>query len=131
MIGTGAAVMTGIAAPEPRLPPLGQVEKISEAMFAAALAYEVEQHCDKIGRNEWRVFTEGMSLIYVAKRMGYTRAEIEAFIDDKSELARFRAGAKARLEAAGVSLEEQDSICSFGIGLIEEKSYEGSLLKKN
>jgi hypothetical protein len=113
------------------LPPLPEVSAIYMPLKKAAVARIVEQNCITISQRVWRVRFEGWKLYQEARKMGYSREEIEDFIKSKEEQDKAIDWAEGELDTLGVLIEDQPSICEYGKVEIEAGTLVGRLLKNN
>jgi hypothetical protein len=126
-LATLALLLPGAAAAQAR-PPLGQVEVVTEGLIDAALAYEIDRVCEELdGRRVqgiallWSLYGEALSL-------GYSRAEVEAFVDDDAEKDRLEGIARARLRDMGAVEGQPGTFCAVGRDEIAKNSRIGGLL---
>jgi hypothetical protein len=120
-------VLPGSLAAQAR-PPLGQVEVVTEGLIDAALAYEIDRVCEDLGGRRvqgiallWSLYSEALSL-------GYSRAEVEAFVDDDAEKDRLEAIARERLRGMGAVEGQPETYCAVGRAEIAKDSRVGGLL---
>ena len=126
-----AALALGLALPaaaQAEIPPLGRVERISEGLIAAAIAYEIGERCDSLdGR-----LVQGLAFLWSleshARSLGFTREEIDAYIDDDAEKARLEAIARDRLRALGAVEGDGETYCAVGRAEMAKGSQVGRLL---
>ncbi len=88
---------------------------IYNGLFTAALIYHISQTCPDI-RPPGRVarVSHFLSLYNRARGMGYSRAQIEAFVEDDAEKARMQTLVDQHLQRAGVSDPNNESeVCEF------------------
>ena len=128
-----AAVMAaGLAAPVSSAaarPHLRDVAEINNGLFAVAIAREIKDYCPTIHARYFRAFNFLTSLKRKARDMGYSDAEIEAYVDNDEEKARMRARGEAYLAAKGVSYDDPQSFCALGREEINKSSQIGVLLR--
>ena len=117
-----------VAARAQDLPPLGQVEVITEGLIDTAIAYEIGERCDGIDGRRLRGIAFLLSLQAHARDLGYSSDEIDAFIDDDEEKDRLEAIARARLRDMGAVEGEWDTYCEVGRAEIAKGSQIGRLL---
>jgi len=110
------------------LPPLGQQEVITEGLINTAIAYELDRKCDELEGRRLQGIAFLWSLESEARRLGYSRQEIEAFIDDDAEKDRLEGIARERLRGMGAVEGEWDTYCAVGRGEIAKGSQIGKLL---
>jgi hypothetical protein len=107
----GFAVLAGATAANPEI---GQVTYISEGLINTAIAYEIDRVCPSIhGR-----MVEGINFLWSLKdyaaELGYTDAEINAFVENDAEKDRLEAIARERLAALGAVEGRPDTYCEVG-----------------
>ena len=110
-------------------PHLREVVEINDGLFAVAIAREIKDYCPEISARYFRAFNFLSSLKRKARDMGYSDAEIEAYVDNDEEKARMRARGEAYLAAKGVSYDDPQSFCALGREEIEKSSQIGALLR--
>ncbi len=122
--GLGASVSAASARPH-----LREVAEINHGLFAVAIAREIKDYCPTIHARYFRAFNFLSSLKRKARDMGYSDAEIEAYVDNDEEKARLRARGEAYLAAKGVSYDDPQSFCALGREEINKSSQIGVLLR--
>lgn len=110
------------------LPPLGQVPVITEGLINTAIAYELDRKCDELEGRRLQGIAFLWSLESEARRLGYSRQEIQAFIDDDEEKDRLEAIARERLRGMGAVEGQWDTYCAVGREEIAKDSQIGKLL---
>ena len=125
-LGLLAALPTVAAAQD--LPPLGQVEVITEGLINTAIAYELDRKCDELEGRRLQGIAFLWSLESEARQLGYSRQEIEAFIDDDEEKDRLEGIARERLRGMGAVEGQWDTYCAVGREEIAKGSPIGALL---
>lgn len=109
--------------------PLAQQTEISEGLIAAAIAYEIGDKCDSLDARILRGIAFLNGLRDRAGELGYTDAEIEAYMDDRAEKRRLEAEARARLAAMGGVVDAWETYCAVGEAEIAAQSQIGRLLR--
>lgn len=126
------ALFLGAAAPavaaESR-PPLGDVPEIENTLFVVALANEVGRKCDTISGRRLKGYNMLFRLRSRANQLGYSDAEIRAYVESDAEKARMRAKGESYLESQGVDVDKPETFCAFGRAEIAKSSAIGALLK--
>lgn len=117
-----------VAAAAQDLPPLGQVPVITEGLINTAIAYELDRKCDELEGRRLQGIAFLWSLESEARRLGYSRDEIRAFIDDDAEKDRLEAIARERLRGMGAVEGQWDTYCAVGRQEIAKESQIGVLL---
>ena len=109
--------------------PLKDVAYVSEGIIATGIAYEIGRVCPSLTA---RVLT-GVFFLYelqsYAYDLGYSKAEVDGYINDKDEKARLEAVARARLAEMGAILDQPETYCAVGRQEIALESQIGKLLR--
>ena len=109
--------------------PLKEVAYISEGLIIAAMVVEIDSKCDTIDVRLLRGINFLSGLKNHARDLGYSAAEIDAFINDAEEKARLEAIARDRLAALGVTASDNASYCTVGEAEIAANTSVGRLLR--
>ncbi len=104
---------------------------IHARLLAASKAYLIADTCPTIKERKFYLISQGLKLQSYARRLGYTNKEISAYVDDKTEQARFRAVAEPWVAAKGAVMGDADSYCAVGRAEIEMKTDVGAFLRTN
>ncbi|KIC10151.1 hypothetical protein RA19_13145 [Leisingera sp. ANG-M1] len=125
------ALSTVVALPAAALakPSLREVQEIEDPLFAVAVAKEVADHCDRIAPRYLKGLGELRRLKARANELGYSDAEIRAYIDSDVEKARMRAKGEKLLAQNGVDYGQPETFCAYGRAEIEKNSAIGVLLR--
>lgn len=110
-------------------PPLKDVAYVREGLITAGMALELEDNCSSISIRMIRGIRFLQGLKNHAEHLGYTEAEIDAYIDDSAEEARLRAIASARLQALGAQTGNSASYCAVANRQITQGTQLGRLLR--
>ncbi|MEY8830624.1 DUF5333 domain-containing protein [Sedimentitalea sp. XS_ASV28] len=110
-------------------PPLSEVAEIEDTLFVVALANEVGRKCETISGRWLKGYNTLFKLRGRANEMGYTDAEIRAYVESDTEKARMRAKGESYLKSKGVVLDKPETFCAFGRAEIAKSSAIGALLK--
>ena len=127
--GTICAGATVLATTAHALPPLESVDAVRNGLITAAIAYEISEVCPGIDVRLLRGIAYLEGLKGEARRLGYSRDEIDDFIEDKAAKARLEASARAQLEAKGAVRGDANSHCQVGQAEISANSQIGRLLR--
>jgi hypothetical protein len=87
---------------------------IYNGLFTAALIKHVTDTCPAVsppGRITRVNYFLG--LYNQARRLGYSRAQIEGFVEDKAEQARMRGIVESHLRRAGVDPKNEAAVCAY------------------
>lgn len=108
---------------------LRNVTAVSEGIIAAAIAYEIGDKCGPVDARLLRGIGFLNGLKSHAASLGYSNAQIEAYVDDKAEQDRLEAIARDRLRAMGAVEGEPETYCTVGRAEITSGSPIGQLLR--
>lgn len=125
------ALGLGLASPAKALPDLSTNSTVMEGLFAVGLADRIRKKCPDISARLLKAYNYIRSLEAHAKSLGYSDAEIEALIDNKSEEAKLKVRIAAYLAERGATPENANSYCAPGLAEIENKTAAGALLRAN
>ena len=110
------------------LPPLGEVDVVTEGLIQTAIAYEIDRVCDELDGRRLQGIAYLWSLHGQARRLGYSSDEIDAFIDDDAEKDRLEGIARERLSGMGAVEGDPATYCAIGRAEIASGSQVGRLL---
>ena len=108
---------------------LRSVTHVSEGIITAAIAYEIGDKCGPVDALLLRGIGFLNGLRSHAASLGYSAAEIDAYIDDKTEQDRLEAVARDRLRAMGAVAGQSETYCTVGRAEIAAGSAIGQLLR--
>ena len=114
----------------PALAGLEQEPRITEGLIAVGIAYEISEVCPEIGPRRLRGLQALLGLRAEAVRLGYSSAEIEAFIDDDAAKDRLEVVARRRLADKGASRGDVAAHCRVGEAEMAQGSAIGQLLSR-
>jgi len=124
-----AVVICLLAAPVWAKPPLREVAEIDDAVLDVGIADIIRKRCPDISARMVRAVRFAYDVKAKARAMGYSEAEIDAYLDSDAEKARMRARGAAFFKARGVDTSDPQSYCALGRAEIQKSSRIGSLLK--
>ena len=101
---------------------------ISEGLITVGIAYEISEVCPSIDPRRLRGLNYLLSLRGHALSLGYSRAEVDAYIDDDAEKDRLEAIARRRLEGMGAPRGDAAAHCAVGRAEVAKDSQIGRLL---
>jgi len=127
LLAAGLAPLAA-AGPGASRPPLGEVAYIWDWLFAAAVGDRIRNNCPTIAPRLFVVLRKRDELVEHARGLGYSEAEIRAFIDDPAEKVRMRDAARAYLARHGVTRGDAESYCRLGRAEIAAGSRIGQLI---
>ncbi|MBY6090139.1 DUF5333 domain-containing protein [Pseudooceanicola sp. 502str34] len=124
----GLAALTATAAAAD-LPPLRTVEKIDKNMLWVGIAIEISDNCPTIDARTLK----GLAFLYdlrsQARELGYSDAEIKAYIKSDEEEDRIRALGENYMKSRGLDPAVTADLCTLGEQEIARNSQIGVLLK--
>lgn len=118
-----------VATPAAAKPPLREVAKIDDALLDLGVADLIRKNCPTISARMIKAVSYVWGLKSDARAMGYTDAEIDAYVDSDAEKARMRARGASFFKARGVDTSDPQSYCRLGLAEIQKSSRIGSLLR--
>lgn len=118
-----------LASPVLAKQPLNQVAAIDDALFDLGIADRIRKNCPTISARLFRALALVRELEQQARDLGYTQAEIDAYIDSDADKDRLRAKAVVFFEARGVDTSDPQSYCALGLEEIQKESRIGSVLR--
>jgi hypothetical protein len=110
-------------------PPLREVAEIDDALMHVAIADAIRKSCDSINARLIRAYSELNRLKSIARDLGYTDDEVEAYVTSKAEKARMKDKAEQFLQANGVRPDDIPALCRFGQEQIQAQTLIGQLLR--
>ena len=108
---------------------LAEEADINAALVEIAAADKIRRECDTIGGRMFKAQRFANDLKDVARARGYSDAEIDAYLDSKTERAKVRQLSNVYFESHGASNLDPASLCVLGHAEIARKSRIGHLLK--
>lgn len=125
---TSAVVLGAMLASTAQANP-ANVERVTEGLIAAGMAIELSDNCDGVRVRMIR----GLSFLQGLKNhlhdLGYSGAEIDAYIDNRTEKQRLETIARQRLNALGVRTDDTTTYCTVAQTQIAEGTQIGRLLR--
>ncbi|MEO1640726.1 MAG: DUF5333 domain-containing protein [Pseudomonadota bacterium] len=109
--------------------PLKDVERISNGIVFTGMAYEISERCGAISARLFRGINYLQSLRNHARELGYSEAEIDAYINDDTEKDRLEAIAREQLRLLGVIDGEEATYCAVGEAQMAANTRVGWLLR--
>jgi len=110
-------------------PPLSDVAFVREGIIATGMAFELSEKCGSLRARRLRGLNYLISLRNHAFDLGYTSAEVDAYIDNKAEENRLKKIAYGRLRDLGTQRGNEASYCAVGRAEIAKGSAIGRLLR--
>lgn len=111
------------------LQPLHENPTVINGFYAIGLADEVRKNCSSISPRMLRAYNYLMALQKYAKDAGYSDAQIEELVDNKTEKEALRTKIRADLAARGASPENPEGYCTVGLEEIAKDTAAGRLLR--
>lgn len=119
-----AAVLAGPAA---ALEPLSGEKYINDRLIAARIADKIRRGCDNIDGRIVYAWGQARALKKYAETKGYSKAQIDAFLDSDKDKARIYGVADDYLRRHGAT--DEAGLCALGRDEIAKKTVTGSLLR--
>ncbi len=108
---------------------LRQNERVQGELLGASIAYLIDENCPDISLRRLKLAARALSLRSYAKGLGYTGAQVDAYVNDKAEQERFRALAMDWLTRQGLTPDDPASWCAIGRDQIDQGSWIGTILR--
>ena len=121
--------ITGFAGALSAQPPLKDVQRVRDGIIHVGMAYEISEKCSSIRARTWRGITFLQSLKSHAEGLGYTDAQIDAYINDDAEKDRLEAIARGELARLGIVEGDEGTYCAVGRSQIAANTRVGWLLR--
>ncbi len=112
-------------------PPLREVKEIDNELYYIAIANEISEYCDDISGRRLKAIGVMWGLKSKANKLGYSDAEIRAYVESDAEKARMRTKGESYLAQHGVSYGQPQTFCTLGRAEIERNSAIGVYLRAN
>lgn len=123
------AATTLAAGPAAAQQNLSEVGYVTEGLIAVGIAYEISEVCGDINPRTLRGIAYLNQLRSHAKGLGFSNAEIDAYVDNRAEQDRLEGIARARLAGMGAAPGDEASHCAVGRAEITKRSTIGYLLR--
>jgi Family of unknown function (DUF5333) len=111
------------------LGPLKDVAVVRDGIIDVGMAYEIGDKCGSIEARYLRGLSFLNELKAQAASLGYTEAEIDAYIDDDAEKEALEAAARQQLADLGAVVGDEASFCAVGVAQIAAGTQVGQLLR--
>ena len=125
-IGLVAILLAGPAGAQT---PLKDVAYVRDGIIHVGMAYEISEKCGDISARLFRGLGFLQSLKNHARGLGYSDAEIDAYVNDAAEKDRLEAIARSELADLGVIEGDESSYCAVGRAQIAANTRVGWLLR--
>ena len=110
---------------------LRNTPSIYNGLFTAALIKHVVDTCPEVAPpGRLARANHFLSLYNRARGLGFSRAQIEAFVEDKGEQARMRGLVESYLQRAGVDAHSETEVCAYARAQIAERTALGRQLRE-
>lgn len=123
------AATATLAHPVTAQPALRDVASIDNALFDLGVADIIRKQCPDVSARMVRALRYARNLQKQARALGYSDAQIDAYLDSDADKARLRRKAASYFKANGVDTSDPQSYCALGRAEIQKSSRIGSLLK--
>ena len=104
---------------------------ISERILTVGIADIIRNECPSIRARMLRAVFYVTATERMARKLGYSQAEVDAYVDDDVEKDRLRGIGHARLAEWGAVPGQPETYCTVGRDQIAAKTEIGKLLKAN
>jgi len=108
---------------------LKDVAKVRDGIIFVGMAYEISEQCDSINARLFRGLGFLQSLRRHARDLGYSEAEVDAYINDDAEKDRLEGIARAQLAQLGAVPGQEATYCAAGRAQIDANTRVGWLLR--
>lgn len=109
--------------------PLRDVAQIDDRMLWVAIAIEISDRCDRIDPTTVRGLNYLWATRSQAQKLGYSTAEIKAYVDSDAEKARMRARGEGYVRAQGLDPTIDADLCTLGQAEMAKGSQIGAFLR--
>lgn len=120
--------VAALAVPAAALEPLSSEKYINDRLIAARIADRIRRECPSIDGRLVYAYQQARALQRYALDKGYTKAQVDAFLDSKSDKQRIYAVAEDYMSRNGVVKGNAESFCQLGRQEIANRTVTGSLL---
>lgn len=103
--------------------------EISEGLIATGMAIRIAERCDDLDARRIQGINFLFGLKQRARELGYSEAQIDAYLDDKAEERRLIAVAEGRLADMGAVEGQPETFCTVGRAEIAAGTQTGRLLR--
>lgn len=103
--------------------------EIRDGLLVVGMAYEISEKCESIDARWIAGASTLLNLKSRARALGYSSAEIDAYVDNKAEKARLEGIARAQLVQLGVTPGVEETYCTVGRDQIAKGTGVGRLLR--
>ena len=121
--------VTAVAGSLSAQPPLKDVQRVRDGIIHVGMAYEISEKCSSIRARTWRGINFLQSLKNHAEELGYSDAQIDAYINDDAEKDRLEGIARRELARLGIVEGDESTYCAVGRSQIAANTRVGWLLR--
>lgn len=126
----GAFALVATTATAQAAVPLNEEPHINDSLVAVAVGNAIRKTCPTISARMLVALSKGRDLQNYALDKGYSKDEMNAFLENKTEKARVKGIAAEYMAANGVVEGDVESYCALGRAEIAKNSLIGSLLRE-
>jgi hypothetical protein len=108
---------------------LKDVAHVREGIIAIGMAVEISDKCGSISPRTLQGINTLRGLQKHARDLGYSQAQIDAYVDDRAEKRRLEGIARERLADMGVVAGQESTYCAVGRAQISAGTAVGRLLR--
>ncbi|SEM83020.1 hypothetical protein SAMN04488003_10571 [Loktanella fryxellensis] len=123
------AILAAVAAPVAQAQSLADESEIRNGLLVVGMAYELSEKCGPVDARTVRGISTLLNLKSRARALGYSNAEIDAYIDDEAEKDRLEVIARSQLEQLGAVPGQEDTYCAVARDQIARGTGVGRLLR--
>lgn len=105
------------------------VPRVTEGLITAYIASELGDNCGDVNVRLLRGINYLQGLKNHLSDLGFSDADIDAYVDDRAEKNRLRAIAESRMASLGVKAGDEASYCAAARGQIAQETQIGLLLR--
>lgn len=124
----GAALMTGSIGAADNSPLHGE-KAINDKLLIVAVVDKINRGCGTLGVKFFKAQGYVNKLKAEAKALGYSKSEVNAYINDKENKAEMRERRNAYFKSKGASNLDPQSLCVLGAAEMQQQTEIGELLK--
>ena len=129
LVATGLLTAAGAVRAD-QWQPLRDDPTITSGLTVIAVGRRIHDECPSISARMVRSLTFAEGLVSHARGLGYTRNELNAYIDDRDEQDRYREIARSYFAQRAADWDDPDSLCRVGRDEIAANSPIGRLLRE-
>lgn len=126
---TVGAAAFGLMLATPSFANPANVERVTEGLIHTGMALELSEKCNSVSARRLRGLNFLFSLKEHLEDLGYSDAEIDAYVDNRAEKSRLEAIARQRLADLGVRTDDPATYCTVARGQIAQGTQVGQLLR--